>query len=189
MSISSVTPNLANSGQLIYFGTAAPLTADAYGLNFNVGDIVVNTAPAAGSAIGWICTGAGSPGTWDQFGGTVQDAIFNGPTNASIVTGSFFLSGTTTYLVVGAVEVHSTAGTDGGAVTLDVVVDPTTGAPGGGTSVLTAPFNAKATANVVQTAAIVAGSKILPGQRLSLKVTGTTTSLAGVIIKVGLQKV
>lgn len=187
--LSSATPNQANSGQNIYFGTSAPLTTDAYGVNFNAGDMVINTAPAAGSAIGWICTAGGSPGTWDQFGGTVTDAVFSGPTNASIVTQSFFLSGTATYLVVGAVEVHSTAGTDAGAVTLDVTVDATTGAPGSGTSVLTAPFNAKATANVVQTASIVAGSKILTGQRLSLKVTGTTTSLAGLLVKVGLQKV
>ena len=86
MSISSVTPNQANSGQNIYFGTAAPVATDAYGLNFNVGDMVINTVASAGGAIGWICTAAGSPGTWEQFGGTVTDAIFSGQTNASIVT-------------------------------------------------------------------------------------------------------
>ena len=33
-----------------------------------VGDIVYNTAPAPGGTIGWVCTAAGSPGTWKTFG-------------------------------------------------------------------------------------------------------------------------
>lgn len=33
------------------------------------GDIVWNTAPSAnGNSVGWICTTAGSPGTWKAFG-------------------------------------------------------------------------------------------------------------------------
>lgn len=34
----------------------------------NVGDIAWNTAPAHNGYAGWLCTAAGSPGTWSQFG-------------------------------------------------------------------------------------------------------------------------
>lgn len=48
-----------------YYGTAAPTsTGDTY----FVGDRVWNTAPSAGGVIGWVCTAAGSPGTWHSFG-------------------------------------------------------------------------------------------------------------------------
>jgi hypothetical protein len=33
-----------------------------------VGDIVWNNAPAASGYIGWVCTTAGTPGTWKGFG-------------------------------------------------------------------------------------------------------------------------
>ena len=32
------------------------------------GDIVWDTAPAAGVTVGWVCTSAGTPGTWKSFG-------------------------------------------------------------------------------------------------------------------------
>lgn len=44
-------------------GSAAPTTGA-----WVVGDIVLNTAPTAGGNIGWVCTTAGSPGTWKTFG-------------------------------------------------------------------------------------------------------------------------
>lgn len=44
-------------------GTAPP----ASGI-FSVGDKLLNTAPAAGGFTGWVCTVAGSPGTWKGFG-------------------------------------------------------------------------------------------------------------------------
>lgn len=49
----------ASQGQVVAHGTAVPTTG-----TWSRGDIVWNTAPAAGGAPGWICTGAGSPGTW-----------------------------------------------------------------------------------------------------------------------------
>lgn len=36
--------------------------------NYKRGDIVWNENPTAGSSIGWVCTVAGSPGTWKPFG-------------------------------------------------------------------------------------------------------------------------
>ena len=35
---------------------------------WSVGDLVYNSAPALGSPVGWVCTTAGSPGTWRGFG-------------------------------------------------------------------------------------------------------------------------
>jgi hypothetical protein len=46
-----------------YFGTTA-MTSGTH----KVGDIVWNVAPSAGSYIGWVCTNAGTPGTWKGFG-------------------------------------------------------------------------------------------------------------------------
>ena len=50
-------------GKVNIFGTAAPVAG-----TWAVGDIVWNTAPAAGAFIGWTCTTAGTPGTWKTFG-------------------------------------------------------------------------------------------------------------------------
>lgn len=35
---------------------------------YNLGDIVYNSAPVAGGKVGWICIQGGSPGTWKAFG-------------------------------------------------------------------------------------------------------------------------
>lgn len=45
------------------FGTAAPGAGTWF-----VGDIVWNSAPAAAGTMGWVCTTAGTPGTWKTFG-------------------------------------------------------------------------------------------------------------------------
>jgi len=47
------------AGKNVLFGTAAPTTG-----TWAVGDTVWNTAPAAAGAPGWVCTAAGTPGTW-----------------------------------------------------------------------------------------------------------------------------
>jgi len=41
------------------YGTAAP-TVGAY----KVGDVVFNTVPTASGVFCWVCTTAGTPGTW-----------------------------------------------------------------------------------------------------------------------------
>lgn len=43
--------------------SAAPTTG-----TWRVGDIVYNDTPTAGGFIGWVCTTAGTPGTWKTFG-------------------------------------------------------------------------------------------------------------------------
>ena len=85
-------------------------------------------------------------------------------------------------------EVHSTAGTDGGTVTLAVTKDTGTDAPGAGTTVMTGTINLKGTANTVQNATVVttAVATLAAGNRLATKVTGTATALAGMATSVRL---
>lgn len=59
------------------YGTAAPASG-----TWSVGDIQWNTAVTSGSGgsprVGWVCTTAGTPGTWTQFGGqgaAVSDSV------------------------------------------------------------------------------------------------------------------
>ena len=47
----------------IFYASAAPVAGD-----WAQGDIVYNSAPAAGGFIGWVCTASGAPGTWKTFG-------------------------------------------------------------------------------------------------------------------------
>lgn len=84
-------------------------------------------------------------------------------------------------------EIHETAGTDAGAVTLDLTKDTGTNAPGAGSSVFTSgTFNLKGTANtVVVKLADPGGVAVLArGDRLGLKDTGTLTSVAGLQVSV-----
>lgn len=52
-----------SSGDELWYATAAP-TAGTWG----VGDIVWNSSPAVGQPKGWMCTVAGTPGTWVSMG-------------------------------------------------------------------------------------------------------------------------
>lgn len=45
------------------FNSAAPTTG-----TWKVGDLVYNVTPTAGGFVGWVCTTAGTPGTWKTFG-------------------------------------------------------------------------------------------------------------------------
>lgn len=50
-------------GRREVYRTTAPTTG-----TWSVGDITYNTAPASAGYVGWICTVAGTPGTWNTFG-------------------------------------------------------------------------------------------------------------------------
>jgi len=65
-----------------FYGTAAP-TAGAW----LVGDVMWSTAPAAGGMVGWVCTTAGTPGTWKPFGPIVQ-VVPTLTTTATLTTAS-----------------------------------------------------------------------------------------------------
>ena len=58
----TLTSEIIDGNKIIY-GTAAPTTGA-----WLVGDLAINTAPAAGGYERWRCTTAGSPGTWKGAG-------------------------------------------------------------------------------------------------------------------------
>ncbi len=92
--------------------------------------------------------------------------------------------------VVSVREVHTTAGTDAGAVTLDVEKLTGTTAPDSGVSVLSATINLKGTANTVQAPALTgttANKQLAAGDRLALKDAGALTAVAGVAVAVELK--
>jgi hypothetical protein len=53
----------ANDGRIVYFGAAPPANGEQAR-----GEIVFNSGPAAGSPVGWMATGAGTPGQFDFIG-------------------------------------------------------------------------------------------------------------------------
>lgn len=67
MGVQSPSPSLQNglqlTGKRIEYGSAAPTTG-----TWQPGDIVFNANAAAGGFVGWVCTAAGTPGTWKTFG-------------------------------------------------------------------------------------------------------------------------
>jgi len=94
--------------------------------------------------------------------------------------------------VVGVREVHAVAGNDGSDVTATIRRCQGTEAATAGDDLLSAAINLKGTALTQQIPALTATTANLTleaGDRLSLDVTGTTTTLAGVIVTVLLKRV
>jgi hypothetical protein len=90
-------------------------------------------------------------------------------------------------------EVHTTAGSHGSAVSLQVEKCTGTTAPGSGTNLLTnnsdVGFNLKGTANTVQEGTLIATRatrQLAAGDRLALDFAGTLTALAGVCVTIKL---
>jgi hypothetical protein len=89
--------------------------------------------------------------------------------------------------VTGAKLYFSAAGTDAGTVTIDITQDTGTGAPGSGTSILSAPVSLKQTAGTTYSltlSATAANLILTSGNRLSVKYAGALTSVAGVVVMV-----
>ena len=107
-------------------------------------------------------------------------------TNAATATNySVFFTAPSAMTILGITEVHTTAGSDGSAVTLTVEKLTGTTAPGSGTDLLSANFNLKGTANTVQTGTLsstVGVVQLAAGNRLALKKSGTLTAVANVTI-------
>ena len=109
--------------------------------------------------------------------------------SGTLATGTFFVA-PQACKVTAISQVHSTAGSDGSAVTAVVTKDTGTAAPGAGTSLhQSGSFNLKATANTVQTATLsttAATLALAAGDRLAFKLTGTPTAVAGATVTVQL---
>lgn len=117
------------------------------------------------------------------------------PANGDCVDQAFFIANLA-YQVTAVREVHAVAGTNGGAVTLQLTKDTATDAPGAGTDLLTnntnAGFDLKGTANTVQAGTLTATAaslQLAAGDRLSLDFAGTLTTLAGVVVTVSLKRI
>lgn len=100
--------------------------------------------------------------------------------------GPFFIADRA-YEIVQASEAHTALGT-GGACTLQIEKLTGTQAPGAGVTVLAAAFNLVGTVNTVQTQS-GSNNRINVGDRLSLKLTGTPTSVANMNVDVVLRPV
>lgn len=84
-------------------------------------------------------------------------------------------------------EVHSTAGSDAGAVTLQIEKLTGTTALDSGSTLLATAFNLKGTANTVvsyEGTRLTSSRQLVEGDRLALKDAGTLTDLAGVCVTI-----
>lgn len=100
-------------------------------------------------------------------GKTLNEYFFTAPFECQIVT---------------AFEIHGTAGTDAGAVTLDI--------QNGGTSILASTFNLKGAVDTVQEvapSATLSARQIDRGDSLKLVTSGVLTAVAGVTVTVVLK--
>jgi hypothetical protein len=128
-----------------------------------------------------------------QFELSTEQYLVAGHFIASSVADVQFFTAPVKCQVVAIREVHSVAGDDAGAVTATIRRCQGTEAATAGDDLLgTTKINLKGTALTEQVPALTTtnGDLILEaGNRLSLDVTGTTTTLAGVIISVLLKRV
>lgn len=92
--------------------------------------------------------------------------------------------------VLWVAESHTVAGTNAGAVTLDIEKLTGTQALDAGVSILSATFNLKGTANTVvqkEGYSLSVNRQLKQGERLALKDTGTLTDVAGVQVTLYLK--
>jgi len=95
-------------------------------------------------------------------------------------------------MVRAIMEVHTTKGTDSGAVTLMIERLQGTEASGSGDDLLASTINLKGTDETVQTGTLTTTKAYLElsaGDRLNLVDTGTPTSVAGLCVTVELEQV
>lgn len=128
--------------------------------------------------------------------GDIQNRLFFVPwtvvgTSAATASnyGTFFIA-PFNCTVIGFSEVHQAAGTDGGAVTLQLEKLKGTQAPDSGVTLLSSALSLKATANTVQNATLVgllSTKQMFKGDRLCLKDSGVLTTVSNVTVNVVLQ--
>lgn len=117
-------------------------------------------------------------------------AIFGA--NASLLD-TFVFTADTQYQLVSVSEVHDVAGTDGSAVTMDVVKCASGTTVASGTSLLASTFNMKSTADTPVNKTISNGGLatapvvINQGESIALNFAGALDGLAGVAVTITLQ--
>lgn len=121
----------------------------------------------------------------------VSGVVFGAEAATAANYGNFFAADRA-YYVQAITEVHRTAGSDVGAVTLTVEKCASGVAPDSGVVLLSTAFSLKATANTPQfgTLTLTNADRILTrGDRLVLKDAGTLTDVADVCTTVLLQEI
>jgi hypothetical protein len=117
--------------------------------------------------------------------GMPKSVSYNVAANASIGTTAFFIADQA-YTVTGINYSHKTQGT--GTAVCSVTHDTGTQAAGAGTSVQTGTFACTTIVNNTVTAGVLTGTTsvltLAAGDRLSVLFSGTTTTLAGVVVTV-----
>jgi hypothetical protein len=194
--ISGVVPGAGTtimSGTFDAKGTAntvgsATLSTDPNVLTLAAGDrIGVNFVGTVTTLAGLVITLKVTPGGKGDF------AVYRSVTGG-VADQAFFIANQP-MKVAAIYYAHSTAGSHGSDVNVQVTKDVSTNAPGAGTNLLTdntnAGFNCKGTINVVQTGTLTGTTATLwlaAGDRLSVDFAGTTTALAGVVVVVVFEK-
>lgn len=104
--------------------------------------------------------------------------------------GAFFVADKT-YIVNAVTEVHGTAGSDAGAVTLQIERLQGTEAPDSGDVLLSTALNLKGTANTVQYGTLITTNFLILGRgdRLCLKDAGVLTAVADVVVTIYLRNI
>lgn len=120
---------------------------------------------------------------------------FSAGPNAALLTAPDvgLFTADTDCMIVAAYERHEVLGTDGSAVTADIVKSASGTSMAGGTSLLASTFNLKATVNTTQARTVSAGTLasdriINAGQCVGINFGGTMTAVAGVSITVVLVR-
>lgn len=106
--------------------------------------------------------------------------------------GTVFFVANAAYEVVSVRERHATAGNDAGAVTTMLKKVPSGTAAASGTDMLSAGISLKATANTNQSGtlhATQANYQLADGEGLACVLTGTPTTLAGMVVEVVLKRI
>ncbi len=173
---STIAPN----GTKIYFGTAAPSVAGDG--TFSAGDKVLYNGSSTKSALGWICTASGTPGTWEAISDTYQ-VNFNVIAGAAAADYDGLIINRFAGKLVRVVERHAVAGSNGGAVTLMLKKVPSGTAKASGTDMLSAGLNMKSTADTNQSGSLhgtAANLLVADGDAFGLVLTGTGTDLDSV---------
>lgn len=96
------------------------------------------------------------------------------------------------YEIISITERHKTAGTDGGAVTLQVEKIPTGTAKSSGTDLLATAINLKGTADTTQYGTLTTTKTALilkRGDSIGLETSGTLTSVADVCVTIILRAI
>lgn len=127
----------------------------------------------------------------DGFFGVTLPVMFNFSGGMGTLTETFFIAQRDYYLI-SVTERHQVAGTDPGAVTMQLYKVASGTAPASGTAMLTAGLNLKSTANTNQDGTLVttAGGLTIPrGYALAFITSGALTAVQGVTAAVVLKAV